>query len=341
MNHRKEEAFSKVIEHGKELVLGFARSWKAQGMTMLEKTREIWCEIFLILIEEIDLSRINHVGGLASYLSLRLRRLTRPKESKAVPFGLSEDLPDTGRLHVTPLRLDTVKKLVNCVRCNLAGNAQGRTGLLEFAFLHVSPELRKVSNFLATLSGDDPLKLLESDKKRHQAFNHSLRRIFNDQVGEDWREVSDWSFGERSHLAWSIIEFSIPEKFEFGSEMASFFDQWRDSADPFQKSNSVYLENIQKALHSLERLYPKRTFLAMEEAVEYGSGIQSDIIESLICIEAKKEKIVREPENSYSSSNLPLSDNDSEFYEIATEEVKKWLLNLLKERDKSDESASR
>ncbi|MBF0503128.1 MAG: hypothetical protein HQM09_23580 [Candidatus Riflebacteria bacterium] len=220
-------------------VIKHACSWQRSGLTFADRCREILSEMFLILREHVDTSRTAHPKGVLAYLTLRLRRLTRPHASKAVPFGLSEDLPDIGRIAFTPGRLQLVDELVSSVRTALATDDREVVRQLEFLFLHISPDLAGASRFLARSAGDDPDRRLEADKKRHQAFNRTLRVRFDDLVSGDWRDTTDWSGGERSHLAWRIISFSATEAGELGEIAHRSLEAWRDVSEPFMNEDIV------------------------------------------------------------------------------------------------------
>ncbi|MBF0409825.1 MAG: hypothetical protein HQM10_20960 [Candidatus Riflebacteria bacterium] len=343
--NRNEKSFCKLIENGRTLVTGFARSWKAPQLNFFEKVREIWSEIFLILIEGFDAGKIKHSAGIASWLSLRIKRLTCPGFSKDTPFGLTGDMPDTGRTQLTPLRLETIQTIVHCIRKQLFINSPQNVQLLEFLFLHISPELGKSSAFLSAIRGDDTVKALENDKKRHQSFNHSLRREFEKKLGSEWQEITDWSFGERSHLAWSIIDFSPAERIKLGNELSNFLDQWRDSEYPFDKPEISFLKNIESGILSLKSLYKTDLSVLMEEEALYSCTKYSDddLLESLIC-PGCKERLLREPEHTYYQKNMESaifesasSAEECQMYDNAVSEVRSWLSAFINSNETSDE----
>ncbi|MFZ2959204.1 MAG: hypothetical protein WA705_20145 [Candidatus Ozemobacteraceae bacterium] len=233
-------------------VIGHARAWKTSGLAFADRCREILTEMFLILREDIKPGRLCHNFGLLAYLSLRLRRLTRPYRGKSIPFGLSEDLPDVGRLSFTSERLYLVDELVETVRKALAIESHELTQRFEFLFLHVAPDVAGVSRLLAQRDAEDAARRVEADKKRHQAFNRSLRARFEELKRGDWQDISDWSSGERSHLAWRIISFSPIEAAEMGETVYHGLETWRDAAEPFASDfPDLHLSGIT----CLKRLY--------------------------------------------------------------------------------------
>ncbi len=214
----------------REFVLVQAAAWRQAGMALQDRCREILSEMFLLLMEEVDGGRLPRPDSLLAYLALRLRRLTRPKSGRVTAFGLEPDLPEVGRCELTPFRRDLMREIVRAVRLALIGEAREDTRTLEFLFIHVRPELAWASRQLARREGKDPEARQESDKKRHQAFHRGIRERFDDLRSGDWREVAGWSAGERSHLAWSIIDLAAEEARHLGESAYQALESWRDDA---------------------------------------------------------------------------------------------------------------
>lgn len=260
-------------------VMDQARFWQRSCLTFTDRCREILTELFLILIEDIRVEKVNRPESVLSYLNLRLRRLTRPTPSRATPFGLTDDLPDSGRCCFTPLRLEIVRELTECTRSALVNDPHEATRLLEFLFIHIAPDLASASRFLAVATGAQAESRIEADKKRHQAFTRQLRSRFESMRSGDWRDVSNWSGGERSHLAWRLISFTRFEQSKMGESMAAAVEEWRDDQQPY-RHEETRAALVAPAIGSLAGLYPPRaetgTHAAGEAAAAYGEAADAD-----------------------------------------------------------------
>ncbi|HOT28545.1 MAG TPA: hypothetical protein PLU72_10165 [Candidatus Ozemobacteraceae bacterium] len=260
-------------------VMDQARFWQRSSLTFTDRCREILTELFLILIEDIRVEKVNRPESVLSYLNLRLRRLTRPAQSRTTPFGLADDLPDSGRCGFTPLRLEIVRELAECTRSALVNDPHEATRLLEFLFIHIAPDLASASRFLAVAAGAEAESRIEADKKRHQAFTRQLRSRFESMKSGDWRDVSNWSGGERSHLAWRLISFTRHERSTMGELLAAALEEWRDDQQPYRHEESR-AALVAPAIGSLAGLYPPRAstspHAASEAAAAYGEATDFD-----------------------------------------------------------------
>lgn len=260
-------------------VMDQARFWQRSCLTFTDRCREILTELFLILIEDIRVEKVNRPESVLSYLNLRLRRLTRPAPSRATPFGLADDLPDSGRCDFTPLRLEIVRELTGCTRSALVNDLHEATRLLEFLFIHIAPDLASASRFLAVATGTQAESRIEADKKRHQAFTRQLRSRFESMKSGDWRDVSNWSGGERSHLAWRLISFARHERSAMGEPLATAVEEWRDDWQPY-RYEETRAALVTPAIGSLAGLYPPRAgtgpHAAGEAAAAYGEAVDLD-----------------------------------------------------------------
>ncbi len=260
-------------------VMDQARFWQRSCLTFTDRCREILTELFLILMEDIRVEKVNRPESVLSYLNLRLRRLTRPTPSRAAPFGLADDLPDSGRCGFTPLRLEIVRELTECTRSALVNDPHEATRLLEFLFIHIAPDLASASRFLAVAAGAQAESRIEADKKRHQAFTRQLRSRFESMKIGDWRDVSNWSGGERSHLAWRLISFNRSERSEMGEPLAAAVEEWRDDRQPY-RHEETRAALVAPAIGSLAGLYPSRndvgTQAVCEAAATYGEAADTD-----------------------------------------------------------------
>lgn len=260
-------------------VMDQARFWQRSCLSFTDRCREILTELFLILIEDIRVEKVNRPESVLSYLNLRLRRLTRPASSRAIPFGLADDLPDSGRCGFTPLRLEIVRELAGCTRSALVNDPHEATRLLEFLFIHIAPDLASASRFLALATGAQAESRIEADKKRHQAFTRQLRSRFESMESGDWRDVSNWSGGERSHLAWRLISFTRHERSLMGEPLAIALEEWRDDRQPY-RHEEARAALVAPAIGSLTGLYPPRAGTSLHAAGEasaaYGDATDLD-----------------------------------------------------------------
>lgn len=275
---------AQIFRGFRPLVLHHAGGWINSGLSFKDRCREILSEIFLILTLEFDPSKAANTGSAFSYLSLRLRRMTRPKGSRDIPFGLAGDLPDKGRLNFTPMRMEMVSDMVRCIRRCLVQERHEQIRLLEFIFIHINPELAWISRLIASKSGENVRKRLESDKKRHQRFNRLLRSAFDGIVTGDWREIRDWSRGERSHLAWKIVSFSPAERCALASNALELLETWRDETEIASFSMHDKFSAVQHAIGGFSKLYqtswiPDKFY---EEAAPYGDAIDEDLLAELL-----------------------------------------------------------
>jgi|GEM_PF-3286052 len=374
LQNRDDARISDCLVCLQPFVIQHARSWQNSGMDFAARCREILSEIFLILIEDFRPEKANSSASMKAYISLRLRRLLRPKTSRSIPFGLHSDLPDTGRFSFNALRLDTVENLVRCVREELANTRQEQVKLLEFFFIHIFPDLAKGSRYLANCFTEDEMKRIEADKKRHQSFNRSLRNRFEKLTYCDWKDIGNWTPGERSHLAWRIISFSQFESDNFDKTALNSLENWRDKPESFSLSDISYLEIISHGVKTIERLYQSPVTSCEEEAAPYGvirgniaekaphpgvmrdhalkspKGVSTpsaddiDIVAMLVAPFPQEEQYkAKDVEASYGKATQPSEEQKNmvvevESYQKAADEVEAWICKLLREIKPLDKS---
>ncbi|HOY65315.1 MAG TPA: hypothetical protein PLP29_00420 [Candidatus Ozemobacteraceae bacterium] len=328
-------------------VVDQARFWRSSRLSFIDRCRELLTEMFLILIDDVRTDRAAHPASILSYLSLRLRRLTRPDLPKDLPGGLPDELPDAGRCSFTPMRLDLVRELTRCTRTSLLQEENATIRELEFLFIHISPHLAGISRFLAASAGQNPETRAEADKKRHQSFTRGLRSRYDNLRSGDWRDVATWSHGERSHLAWSLISFTRVERNRLGDQLAGGLDAWRDDPDPYRTEMSR-AALVGPALDSLAPLYravpgaarrvvPK----AAEAAAPYGVPREEENPLDLLLhpgLESRRRAsvphIVRQAAASYGAAPAgegPTGmerDDAADAYRQAADAVRIWFLSI-------------
>jgi hypothetical protein len=317
-------AFS-LITSSKPFILKHVKSWKNSNLSPSDKIKEIMSEMFLILLEDFDSSRINHPAGVISYLNLRLKRMTMPYRDSAYSFGLAGDFEDLGRMELTPFRLDIIREVVTAVRKTLV-EAKAEVGLLEFMFIHVYPEIAWISRILAENYQEDYAVRREKDKKRHQAFNSRLHSRLTQLESGSWVEIKDWSAGERSHLAWRLIHLSQKELGSANHENLEVIEKWRETISPKAAQDQNYLPVVKQSLSGLREFYESKISAQTqlnEVAAPYGP--MPDILSDLISPKIISKNIARE-----TSSEYVLTDVNKDF-ELAVNEVKGWIESILSE----------
>jgi hypothetical protein len=317
-------AFS-LITSSKPFILKHVKSWRNSNLSPSDKIKEIMSEMFLILLEDFDSTRINHPRGVISYLNLRLKRMTMPYRDSAYSFGLAGDFEDMGRMELTPFRLEMIREVVFAVRKTLV-EAKAEVGLLEFMFIHIYPEIAWISRILAENYQEEYALRREKDKKRHQAFNSRLHSRLAQIDSGTWTEIKDWSAGERSHLAWRLIHLSQKELGSAKIENLELIENWRETISPKAPQKQDYLPVVEQSLSGLKEFYEPKLLEQTqlnEAAAPYGTP--PDILSGLICPKFTSNNLARETGSEYFSV-----DADKGF-ELAASEVKSWLKSILAE----------
>ena len=339
------EKATQIISECRPFICKQAWLWQNPQMSIFERIREIMAEMFLILLEDFRPEQVRDSYSVLSYLQLKLRRLTRPWREKSFAFGLTGDMQDLGRYRFSPFRLQLTDEIVAAVRKTLASQKENQAGVLEFLFIHIFPEIAWASRSVAQRLGEDANARHEADRKRHRSFNSKLRGEFNQLESGDWREVADWSSGERSYLANRIIDF-VPADFSCPLEPElQTLAQWRNS---FNKSDIANLEEMNAAslvFRALQTNWSRKEqeFHMAEEPAVYGED--QDILALLICPACKTTMIAAEAGASYAvdsekkvnaetdtntNAQAPdFSTFDKEFSQAAAE-IAPWLNSLLK-----------
>lgn len=336
----------RFLTEARSFIAGVARNWHSSGLSFADRCSELLSEVFLILTQDVRPDKVSHPNSLLAFLSLRLRRLTKcvsGRLQRSVPVGLVDDLPEVGRCNFTILRLELVDALVRCVRTALVTDTNAHTRLLEALFLHIRPELVWASRTLAKYNEEKIPVRYEADKKRHQQFTRRLRTAFDSIDCADWREIADWSSGERSHLAWRIISLSPSEEEPLTQQQLQTLTQWRDvdvSGD--EQSPKALVDSVASLIAAFRGRYsaPRCAAVSMakEEAAAYGAdAVEEDPlalllqpIVSLRSSEAAHEWHETPGEYEHEEQQHPLSAAELDAYAEAAQGVRTWMLNLQK-----------
>jgi hypothetical protein len=333
----------KVVSSCKGFVVKQAAQWRNENLGHFEKIREIMAEMFLILLEDFDSVKGCRVQSILSYLNLRLRRLTRPAKRKTFAFGPGDDFADQGRCDFSPFRLQLVQEIVAAVRQVLAGQNEEKAGLLEFLFIHIFPEVAWASRLIARYYGEDEEKRHAADKKRHQRFNQELKKAFANLPSGDWHEVLDWSPGERSHLAWRLIDISLAEISNVEAKNLEILAKWREE---FSRNKDYQCDEIKLASEIFQALKQHWQVDHIEETVEWHAaepsatyGEEPDLISILLGskptgADCRQNMVAEENSTDYQvvKSNPGIDSGAANFdadFDKAAHEIAQWLEKIL------------
>ncbi len=331
-----ESAYSLIMKC-QDYLGNIASRWRDANLTRVDKIRELASEMLLILLEDFNSARVLHPRSILAFIHHRLKRLTRPARSRETAFGLNDSLPEIGRSGFTSMRLEFAEEIFRMVRGYLTGYHDESASQLAFLFVHVFPEVPWASRLLAEKDGSDATRRLEADKKRMAAFNQNLRVQFRSLQHGDWREVSEWSAGERSHLAWRIISISPAEIGPETEAALTELNAWRERIDRRQAQSQ---HELAAALRVFADLRDGKTAqspmqMAAEDAAPWGDT--PDILLQLIG--GPRESLVLEQETEEWESREPASERlpafeDPDFIKIA-EELSVWFGELCREKGKN------
>jgi hypothetical protein len=326
-----------VIQSCEGFVVKHAMSWKNPTLSPAEKIREVMAEMFLILLEDFRADLSKGAFSVLSYLGLKLRRLVRPEPIKVMAFADMSDLTDTGRYNFSQAKMSLTNEIVTAVRCALAQQKMQTSGMLEFLFIHIYPEVSWASRLLAETYQEDRQQRHAADRKRHVKFNQVLRQYFNGLKSGSWHEIREWSSGERSHLAWRIIDLSVAQTDSELLEELNIVAQWRDN---FTRQKCVIDNGVaaaQKLFLSLKNRYmpvEEPAKAAAEEAQAYMADF--DLIGSLLAIVSSNNQVADAAKN-YEAPEIKQDESIvagvfSQDFKQAADEINQWLKQLLKDK---------
>ncbi len=334
-----ESAFALIMKC-QSYLCNIAGSWREANLSRIDKIRELASEMLLVLLEDFDRTRVVHPRSILAFVHQRLKRLTRPHRSRETAFGLTDSMPEVGRVNFTPVRREFAEEIFQTVRGFLKGYPDENASQLAFLFVHVFPEVPWASRMLAEREGSEFSRRLEADKKRLATFNQSLRAQFKHLSCGDWREVTEWSSGERSHLAWRIISISPAEVEAAVEPDLIILDGWRERIDRRQPQSQNDLASALRVYGSIkgqESVQPQTLQIAAEEAAPWGES--SDLLLQLIG-GVRETSIVEEEAGEWQGIELMagkvVNIDDPDFKKIA-EELSQWIGELHGEKAKSSQ----
>ena len=314
-----------------------ASKWRQPNMTRKVKINEIISEMYLILLEDFSSGKAVTCQSAFAYLDSKLRRLVNPAKQHFFS-SLDEISPDSfsGRDQFTYEKVNMTEEIVKIIRRNLLEESFDDTGLVLFLFIHIYPKTIWISELLAKKANIPVENRYDADLKRINRFNNSLRVHFNSISSGNWREITNWSQAERSHLAWKIIDISPEEVDSKTADYLTYIDNWRENFDIHSPQNLENLQIAEKVYKSMIDVFPKTNLdIKVAETTDFW-GKSSDIISMLIGDFYNEKLLVEESANDFklfdetSENNI---ESDYEFMEIA-QELNKWFGKLLTERNK-------
>jgi hypothetical protein len=248
----------------RDYILNVCKTWREPNLSERDKIRELACEIFLILLESFDASKVARRESLLSYIHYRLKQVVKPRGRGILAFD--EGAPGAGsfgRYNFTSEKLDITEFVYGCVRKALLEEVDEDCALLVFLFVHVYPQAFWASRQLIGPNIELNATLIERYRKKLQRFNGRLRRSIELNADFDWKDIFNWSRGERSHLAWRLICVS-PNEVEAGlGKELDIVNKWRETV---QREGHGDFEQKQAA---------KRILSSMRKQWEIGASVFS------------------------------------------------------------------
>ncbi|EKD82830.1 MAG: hypothetical protein ACD_39C01063G0002 [uncultured bacterium] len=318
-----------LIKSCQDFIYQQALRWREPALSLGDKMREIMSEMLLILLEDFDPGKVSHPNSVFAYLQAKIMRLTRPYRKKSIIFVENCDLLDSGRCNFSAGRLQLAEEIFGILRRFLLGHSDPAVARLEFMFVHIYPEIRWISRLLAQKNGIDENTQIEADKKRHQAFNRNLRDAFNRLQNGELTEILNWSSGERSHLAWRIINIAPAEIDSALEPERQLLADWRENIDRRQPQPLHNLDLAGKILNSMQNIRKdlKKGFIAAEEAVPYGE--EPDILLQLIGRRPDTDSVAEETDEWPEISINKADKAADKLFEQVADEVSNWLDTLV------------
>lgn len=264
-----------------------------------------------------------------AYLHAKIMRLTNPYNKRRLIFLDDCDKIESGRYCFSPGRLQLAEEIFIILRRCLLGCASPDTAQLEFLFIHIYPEIRWISRLLARQSGKDETAQIEADKKRHQSFNRSLRSALRDLRNGDFSEVMSWSSGERSHLAWRLIDIAPAEISEKLENERLLLSEWRENIErrqPQPLENLVVADKIYECMRNRYK-NSKQSFAVAEEAATYGE--EPDTLLQLIGQPVESDAVADKIVDWSEPANVKHDPAADQLFEQIASEVSNWLNTLV------------
>ncbi len=316
-----------------------ASKWHQPNMTRRVKINEIITEMYLILLEDFTSSKAINCNSAFSYLDSRLKSLIYPpKDNFLVDFSkVTSSI--TSNEKFTYNKICMIKEIVKIIRRNLLETSFTKGGIVPFLFIHIYPKIRWISELLAKKENLPQESRYEADAKRINRFNNKLRLDFENLSYGDWHEIADWSFVERRHLAWKIINISPKEVELDNTENLHLINEWRENFNVHSEQNLDKLEIAEKVFKSMVITFPnkEKKLMAAEETELFRKP--TNIIYQLIGDFYDNSTRLEEPIkninffDTFSENDLSMAKEDLEFMEVARE-LGDWFEKMLNQHNK-------
>lgn len=321
-------------EHALSLVLSFkdyikriAWKWNDKNLSYNDKVKELICEMLLILLESFNASKNRDLKALMLYLHLKLKKTILRPFSKDLPLFENSNL--VGRQNFTHCKIEYSDVLFQETRKILLSEHNLEVALLCFLFIHVYPDTKWATKVLSEkFQIPNDTSFYEKNRKRIYRFNHRLRENLDKIKTIKWQEITDWSVGERNHLAWRIIFVSPTELADDLSDELKILDLWH--AD-FHKNENYCPNRISAAekIYTSMKKFHKNNNLGclLQEEKEYWQD-PPDILGTLIGKNIKHDNSLSLNEEVSKSFVNSYNDADKNFEKIA-EDMTIWFDKLL------------
>ncbi|MDD3001820.1 MAG: hypothetical protein PHF29_08715 [Candidatus Riflebacteria bacterium] len=318
----------KLVLSFKDYINRIAWNWNNKNLSYKDKVKELICEMFLILLEKFDSKKNRDLKALMLYLHLKLKKTIMQPFSQDLP--LTQDYKLVGRQNFTYSKIEYSDTLFQETRKTLLAEQNFEAALLYFLFIHVYPDTKWASRILSEKFGfPNDANFYETNRKRIYRFNHKLRENLQTINTLNWHKITEWSVGERNHLAWRIIFVSPTELADNLSDELKTLDLWHAS---FHKDEN-YCHNRMSAaekVYSSMKINHKNSNLdaVLKEDTEYWQD-PPDILGILLGKNIKQETSLYLNEQDTKSFVDSYNDPNRDFEKIA-EDMTIWFEKLLK-----------
>lgn len=312
-----------LILASKEELNNIASHWNSQGLSMVEKIRELICEMFLALLEDFQANIKFGYGSVVSFIRKRLLRITRQRVRSFVDIDSEqfEEPEDKGRINLTSEKLQQTDIMVNSIR-EIMLSSNEEAGILYFLFVHIYPDIMWASHYLTEKYGGDKLLRVATDRKRLYRFNAKLRDSLKENPEFDYNDILTWERGERNYLAWRLISIAPSELYNKGciSDL-DVINNWHDEFNKQEHYSEEKLLSVKNIFNSMQKKWyssHKSDYIEEETAI-YGKV--PSILEMVLGVPQHSNLIsLNEPSMSAYGSNS-ISDGD---FDLVAEELSEW-----------------
>lgn len=342
-----------IINDLKPYITKFALNWKNSKLNLYDKISEVITEIYFVLVEDIDINKINNPESFINYLSLRLKRLTSSSTVISKTLSFPNENLKYNIATFTPFVVDLTKEIAKTTRLELYLLEKNfDTKILEFLFIHIYPEVKWVTKILYTTNQENNSKnfsnMYELYKKRHQSFHKKLRSKLQNIAFYDISEIHNWKPSEKRYLAWNIIDFSFQEIKIIGTDIYSELCKFREQPQLVEKSPTSCIDIAYSIVSKLSsnaiKLYDKdpKTIYYVSDNDSFYSDFTFQATESFNDIfyflftshykatATSSESCIYDNQDNYSSTKLAENQNEKEYIDEIFEKCLNDFMNSSK-----------